>query len=69
LDVRLKKTEFAAGTEDSYWFPIESRREALSSGIEGPLRVSNHSLRAQCWGDFRHSRPILLNQGIKEETH
>jgi hypothetical protein len=23
--------------------------------------------RAQCWGDFRHSRPILLNQGIEED--
>jgi hypothetical protein len=23
--------------------------------------------RAQCWGDFRNSRPILLNRGFKEE--
>jgi hypothetical protein len=23
--------------------------------------------RARCWGDFRNSRPILLNRGFKEE--
>lgn len=23
--------------------------------------------RAQCWGDYRNSRPILLNRGFQED--